>query len=285
MAAVALALGIALLFSLVTLALFFAMGGPFGALNDWSIGVSGVLAVTFVLAIRATDVADASVDGVILRAVAVVGDILVVVGAWLVISDTTGFLLAGLVESLGFALFGCWLIALSRSMAPGGRWPPRLPTLGYATGILLVIGLIVAPGIVMGLDDMDTRPGGCGSAMLVGSGSSSCFRSGRSGSALPSAAHPCTVESGRGGRRGAEIARTVFPGVVRKRGVRSPRCQAPHRRTQRRHRTLRHPPTSGGGASSWIRRPFFAVAGGTHGSPAHPGASSARRRSPGRVAS
>ncbi len=157
-AAVALALGIVLLFSLVTLALFFAIGGPFGALNDWSIGVSGVLAVTFVLAIRATDVADASVDGVILRAVAVVGGILVVVGAWLVISDTTGFLLAGLVESLGFALFGCWLIALSRSMAPGGRWPPRLPTLGYATGILLVIGLIVAPGIVMGLDDMDTAP-------------------------------------------------------------------------------------------------------------------------------
>jgi hypothetical protein len=157
-AAVALALGIVLLFSLVTLALFFAAGGPFGALNDWSIGVSGVLAAAFVLAIRSSALGDAFVRGVILPAVAVVGAVLVVVGAWLVISDTTGFLLAGLVESFGFALFGCWLIALSRSMATIGQWPRPLPTLGYATGILLVVGLIVAPGIVMRFDDMDAAP-------------------------------------------------------------------------------------------------------------------------------
>jgi hypothetical protein len=157
-AALALALGIVLLFSLVTLALFFAGGGPFGALNDWSIGISGVLAVAFVLAIREGGLGDASVNGVILPAVSVIGAVLVVVGAWLVISDTTGFLLAGLVESFGFALFGCWLIAVSRSMATIGPWPRPLPTLGYATGILLVVGLIVAPGIVMGLDDMDTAP-------------------------------------------------------------------------------------------------------------------------------
>jgi hypothetical protein len=157
-AAVALALGTVLLFSLVTLALFFAVGGPFGGLNDWSIGVSGVLAAAFVLAIRSSGLGDATVSGGILAAVAVVGAVLVVVGAWLVISDTTGFLLAGLVESFGFALFGCWLIALSRSMATTGDWPRPLPTLGYATGILLVVGLIVAPAIVMGFDDMDTAP-------------------------------------------------------------------------------------------------------------------------------
>ena len=107
-AALALALGVVLLFSLVTLVLFFAVGGPFGALNDWSIGASGVLAAAFVLAIRASGLGDASVSGVILPVVAVAGGVLVVVGAWLVISDTTGFLLAGLVESFGFALFGLW---------------------------------------------------------------------------------------------------------------------------------------------------------------------------------
>jgi hypothetical protein len=88
----------------------------------------------------------------------VLGAALVVVGAWLVISDTTGFLLAGLVESFGFALFGFWLVSLSRSMASAGRWPRLLPTLGIATGVLLIIGLILAPGIVMGLDDMDSAP-------------------------------------------------------------------------------------------------------------------------------
>jgi hypothetical protein len=157
-AAIAFALGLVLLFSVVTLALFFAVGGPFGALNDWSIGASGVLAVAFVLAIRASGLGGSSAGGVILPALAVLGASLVVVGAWLVISDTTGFLLAGLVESSGFALFGFWLVGLSRSMASSGRSPRLLPTLGFATGILLIIGLIVAPGVVMGLDDMDSAP-------------------------------------------------------------------------------------------------------------------------------
>jgi hypothetical protein len=157
-AAIAFALGLVLLFSVVTLALFFAGGGPFGALNDWSIGASGVLAASFVLAIRASALGRSSVGGVILPALAVLGAALVVVGAWLVISDTTGFLLAGLVESFGFALFGLWLVGLSRSMASSGRWPRLLPTLGFATGSLLIIGLIVAPGIVMGLDDMESAP-------------------------------------------------------------------------------------------------------------------------------
>jgi hypothetical protein len=157
-AAIAFVLGLVLLFSVVMLALFFAVGAPFGALNDWSIGASGVLAIAFVLAIHANGLGRSSVGGVILPALAVLGAALVVVGAWLVISDTSGFLLAGLVESFGFALFGLWLVGLSRSMASSGRWPRLLPTLGFATGILLIIGLIVAPGIVMGVDDMDAAP-------------------------------------------------------------------------------------------------------------------------------
>ena len=157
-AALALALGAVLLFSLATLALFFAVGAPFGALNDWSIGGSGVLAVALVLAIRGSRLGDPFAGGVILPALAVAGAILVIAGAWLVISETSGFLLAGLVESFGFALFGAWLIALSRSMATSAQWPRLLPTLGSTTGILLMVGLIVAPGIVMGLDDMETAP-------------------------------------------------------------------------------------------------------------------------------
>ena len=157
-AAIALALGLVLLFSVVSLALFFAVGGPFGALNDWSIGASGVLAVAFVLAVRAGGLGRSSVGDVILSVLAVLGAVLVVVGASLVISDTTGFLMAGLVESFGFALFGFWLVGLSRSMASGGRWPRLLPPLGFTTGILLIIGLIGAPGILMGLDDMDSAP-------------------------------------------------------------------------------------------------------------------------------
>ena len=155
-AAIAIALGVVLLFSVVTLALFFAMGGPFGALNDWSIGAAGVLAAALVLSMRAGGLGGPSAGRVVGSALAVIGGVLVVVGAWLVISERTGFLLAGLVESFGFALFGIWLTSLNWAMATSGRWSRRVARLGLATGVLLTIGLIVAPGIVMGLDDMET---------------------------------------------------------------------------------------------------------------------------------
>ncbi len=155
---IAVALGLVLVFSVLTLTLFYAVGAPFGALNDWSIGASGLLAGALVLAIRAHSHGHSSAAGGLLTALAVLGAALVVVGASLVISDTTGFVLAGLVESFGFALFGCWLVGLSRSMASSGQWPRLLPAIGFATGIVLVIGLVVGPGIIMGLDDMGSAP-------------------------------------------------------------------------------------------------------------------------------
>ena len=155
---IALALGMVLLFSVLTLMLFYAVGGPFGALNDWSIGASGLLAGGLVLAVRASSQGHSSWAAALRMALAVFGAALVVVGAALVISDTTGFLLAGLVESFGFALFGSWLVGLSRSMASSGQWPRLLPVLGLATGSLLIIGLVVAPGIIMGVDDMGSAP-------------------------------------------------------------------------------------------------------------------------------
>ncbi len=155
---IALALGLVLVFSVLTLMLFYAVGGPFGALNDWSIGASGLLAGGLVLAVRASSQGHSSWAAAVRTALAVFGAALVVVGAALVISDTTGFLLAGLVESFGFALFGFWLVGLSRSMASSGQWPRLLPVLGLTTGILLIIGLVVGPGIVMGLDDMSSAP-------------------------------------------------------------------------------------------------------------------------------
>ena len=48
---------------------------------------------------------------------AVAGAALTVVGSALVVSGTTGFFLAGLVSSLGFAGIGAWLVAANRSDA------------------------------------------------------------------------------------------------------------------------------------------------------------------------
>jgi hypothetical protein len=158
-APLAVATGAVAFVSVVSLALFFAVGKPFGAINDWTIGVVGFLSGLLALVLTRRGHGALPALGTIASAAAVLGAVIVMVGAALVISQTTGFLLAGLVESLGFALIGLWLIALNRSLASDLRWPRRLPSLGIAAGIIMATGFIVVPGIAVGLDDMNTAPG------------------------------------------------------------------------------------------------------------------------------
>ena len=152
----AVAIGAVALFSVASLAVFFAVGGPFGAINDWTIGVFGFLTGLLAIGLGRRG---GTTPGMVVTGIAVIGAAIVVLGSALVISNTTGFLLAGLVESLGFALIGVWLIVLNRSIGAATRWPRRLPGLGVVAGIVLLIGIVVVPGIAMGLDDMNTAPG------------------------------------------------------------------------------------------------------------------------------
>jgi hypothetical protein len=155
---IAVLVGAVALISAASLAAFFAVGGPFGAINDWTIGATGLL--TGLLATdlgRREGISDIP-HGIVAIVFAVIGAAIVVVGSALVISDTTGFLLAGLVESLGFAPIGVWLIVLNRRMAGGTDWPRRLTGLGTVTGFVMAIGLVVVPGIATGLDEMDSAP-------------------------------------------------------------------------------------------------------------------------------
>jgi hypothetical protein len=77
-------------------------------------------------------------------------------------SGTTGYYLAGLVSATGFGLIGTWLVQA------GVRTPavPRdLRRLGVAAGAVMTVGLLGVPGILEGVDDMETAP-----AWLVASG-------------------------------------------------------------------------------------------------------------------
>ncbi len=145
--------------SVITLAVFFTIGDPFGAINDWSILIGGVLTGLLVLSMDRRGPRDISGLGTVPVSVAVVGAAIVVIGAALVISRTTGFFLAGLVESLGFAMVGIWLVRLNRAIGSGSAWPGGLSRLGTLAGWLMIVGFAVLPGIAMGLDDMDTAPG------------------------------------------------------------------------------------------------------------------------------
>lgn len=153
------ATGVVGIISVASLAVFFAIGGPFGAINDWSIAVLGGLTAALCSLIPGSAAGQSTPGRIATTGLGVAGAIIVIVGAALVISDTTGFLLAGLVESVGFALVGAWLIVLARAIrrdhVPSSR---TLSILGQVAGWLMAIGIIAAPGVVLGLDDLATAP-------------------------------------------------------------------------------------------------------------------------------
>lgn len=152
---IAIAVGAVAAGSAVCLATYFAIGGPFGTINDIGNAATGVLSGLLVWRLR-RQLSSRSEDAVV--AAALIGAALTVVGAALVVSGTTGFLLAGLVSSVGFAGIGAWLLAINRSADEADAWPQRLRTVGVVAGALMAMGFVTAPGIPLRLDDMATAP-------------------------------------------------------------------------------------------------------------------------------
>jgi hypothetical protein len=153
----AVVLGVVLLVSAASLAMFFIVGGPFGAINDWTIGIAGLLTGLLLVVREGREEVPAPAGGIEV-AIGVLGAVLVVAGAGLVITKTTGFLLAGLVETVGFALVGVWLLVFSAAARRSPRWPRGLAALGVTTGLVMVLGFVASPGVVSGFDDMATAP-------------------------------------------------------------------------------------------------------------------------------
>jgi hypothetical protein len=151
----ALAIGIAAAGSAVCLATYFALQGPFGTINDIGNAAAGVLSAGLAWRLRrqvSGRVANLSIGA------AIVGAGLTVAGSALVVSGTTGFFLAGLVSSVGFAGIGAWLVVMNRSDTVAAVTPRRLRSLGIAAGALMAIGIASAPGVVLGFDDMAAAP-------------------------------------------------------------------------------------------------------------------------------
>jgi MFS family permease len=153
----AVVLGAVLFLSVATLALFFVVGGPFGTINDWTIGLAGLLTGLLLVVREGREDVPAPAGGIAV-AIGVLGAVLVVAGAGLVITRTTGFFLAGLVETVGFALVGVWLLVLSAAARRSPRWPRGLAVLGITTGVVMALGFVASPGVVSGIDDMNTAP-------------------------------------------------------------------------------------------------------------------------------
>jgi small-conductance mechanosensitive channel len=149
---VAIAVGIVAIATFVSLLLFFAIGGPFGAINDAGNGLIGILSGTLAIVLHRRAKAWVAL------AAALIGAVVAVLGTWLVMTDTTGFLLAGFVSTVGFGLIGFWLGLIAWSDAAAG-WPSRMRQLARIAAVCMVAGGVVAlPGALMGIDAYDAVP-------------------------------------------------------------------------------------------------------------------------------
>jgi hypothetical protein len=157
------AVGVVAIGSAACLATFFAAGGPFGTINDIGNATTGVLSAVVAWRMRSR-ISGRRRDVAVGAALA--GAAVTVIGSALVVSGTTGYFLAGLVTSLGFAGIGAWLVALNRGAPQETAWPARLRSLGVIGGALMALGVVAVPGIALRLDDMATAPGWVWIALL-----------------------------------------------------------------------------------------------------------------------
>jgi hypothetical protein len=152
----AVAIGVVAGGSAVSLGTYFLVRGPFGTINDVGNAAAGVLSAALAWRLRRYF---GGRTGDLAVGAATVGAAITVVGSTLVVSETTGYFLAGLVSSVGFAGIGAWLVALNRSNAQAAEWPRRLRSLGVLAGGLMSLGVVAAPGVLLRYDDMATAPG------------------------------------------------------------------------------------------------------------------------------
>jgi len=145
--------GISGLLALVLLILFFTLGGPFGTLNDICNGLTGILsgALAWILHKKFQ-------TGLIFLILALIGAVAIVLGSILVIFEITGWYLAGLYTSAGYALIGPWLLTLNYSVRQTNPWPHRLVNWGLISGAIMALGLLTLPAILNRIDAWELAP-------------------------------------------------------------------------------------------------------------------------------
>jgi hypothetical protein len=149
---VALALAATALVAVGCLVLLYAVGGVFGAVNDWANALLGCWVLLLAVLVRLDGAGGRRAD--VAPAAAAAGAVGLAWGTWLVVTQTTGFYLAGLVSTLGLAGVGAWLLLADAASARAGRPATGPVVLGRLTGWLLLGGVLALPGLLAGVDDL-----------------------------------------------------------------------------------------------------------------------------------
>lgn len=180
----AIAIGAVTLTGIVSIILFFSVGGIFGTLNDVCNGVEALLSAVLAWSLYPWLRSHASRLSRFTLIAASAGALIAVIGSALIIRDITGWYLAGLYTMFGYALFGVWLFALNWAALRSLWLQRRLAQLGMLTAVCMAIGFLAGPGILGGVDDTGAAPWYVNLGLLGSLGwmvlyPSWCFRLGR----------------------------------------------------------------------------------------------------------
>ena len=152
---VAIATGIAGLLALTFIILFFTVGQPFGTLNDICIALAAILSAVLAWMLYPQYHAQSQLLSKVTLVIAIVGAILVVIGAALAISGVKGWFLSGLYMAAGNAMIGLWALGLNYSALRDNSLPHSLVIFGLVSGMILALGLVTIPGIFRGIDPQE----------------------------------------------------------------------------------------------------------------------------------
>ncbi len=155
---VAIATGVSAILAIIFLTLMYTVNQSFGRINDVFNSVIGISSVVLAWSLYAEYHAKSASMSQIALALAVVGAIFTIIGSILIIFGFTDFVLAGWYSGIGYALIGLWLAAVCYSLLRSEALPHNLVIFGIAAGVFMAIGLLGIPGILAGIDSMESMP-------------------------------------------------------------------------------------------------------------------------------
>ena len=140
----------------LSFALFAAFEEPFGSINDISVSVVALLSGLLASGLYASHRPISPALALVALVFAWAGAVIVWVGTYLVVSGTTGYFLASLVSTFGYALIGLWLLILTLSGHAAVVPTPTARRLPLLASLLMAMGFLVLPGIISQMDDPET---------------------------------------------------------------------------------------------------------------------------------
>lgn len=155
---IAIATAVSAILAVMFLALMYTVNQSFGRVNDVFNSGIGILSAVLAWMLYAEHHAKSPLISQIALALAVVGAIFTIIGSLLIIFGFTDFVLAGLYSGIGYALIGLWLAAFCYSLLRSDALPHNLVIFGIVVGAFMAIGLFGIPGILAGIDSMESMP-------------------------------------------------------------------------------------------------------------------------------